>query len=157
MNVMTLAESNGIAEAARPGVEGISRGRKLVSRRTGAMLWTAQVLLALLFLFAGGVKLAMPVNVLAQQAGLPGPFLHFVAVAELLGALGLVLPGVLRVGRGLTPLAAAGLVAIMSGAATLSFVRIGMAAGAFPVVVGIVLATIVHGRRDWAPQRLGSS
>ena len=40
----------------------------------------------------------------------------FIGVAEVLGAIGLILPGVLRIRPGLTPLAAAGLVIIMIGA-----------------------------------------
>jgi hypothetical protein len=62
-------------------------------------LWKVQGLLALLFLFAGGVKL-----------GLPGLFVRLIGVAEVLGGAGLILPGLPRVRQGLTPLAAAGLV-----------------------------------------------
>ena len=43
-------------------------------------LWIAQVLLALLFLFAGGAKLVVPVAEMAKQVGLPGMFLRFVGV-----------------------------------------------------------------------------
>jgi len=153
MHLITLADRKPSAGATLPTVAPVAEGPlKRVSRTTEVLLWTAQGLLALLFLFAGGVKLAMPVDVLAGQTGLPGPFIQCIAVAEVLGALGLVLPGLLRVGRGLTPLAAAGLVAIMSGATVLSLVTIGAAAGIFPLVVGLVLAAIARGRRSWAPR-----
>src|SRR5919198_5922257 len=86
------------------------------------VLWTIQGLLALLFLFTGGMKLMLPIEVLTAQLPLPGWFVRFIGVAELLGALGLILPGLLRIRPGLTPLAAAGLVIIMIGA-TASGVR----------------------------------
>ena len=81
-------------------------------------LWVIQGLLALLFLFAGGMKLILPVEEMTKQmpVPLPGLFLRFIAVVEVLGALGLILPGLLRIRPGLTPLAAAGLVIIMIGA-----------------------------------------
>ncbi len=67
-------------------------------------LWTLQGLLAVLFLFAGGMKLSMPLSALtAAMPQLPGLFLRFIGVCECLGAVGLVLPGVLRFKTFLTP------------------------------------------------------
>jgi hypothetical protein len=80
-------------------------------------LWIVQGLLALIFLFAGGVKLVMPLAALTEQTPLPGLLVRFIGVAELLGAIGLILPGLLRIRPGLTPLAAMGLVSIMNSAA----------------------------------------
>src|SRR5436305_14583928 len=88
-----------------------------VSKRTNIQLWIVQGLLALLFLFTGGLKLAMPVDVLAAQSHLPGPFMKFIATCEVLGALGLILPGLFRIRPGLTPLAAARLVTSVIGGA----------------------------------------
>src|SRR5207237_7618635 len=79
-------------------------------------LWFVQVVLALLFLSAGGAKLVVPVEALGMPFPLPAVFVHFVGVCEVLGALGLILPGVLRVRTQFTPLAALGLVTIMFGA-----------------------------------------
>src|SRR3989442_10014462 len=81
-------------------------------------LWIIQGLLALLFLFAGSMKLIVPIAMLTAQMPLPlpGPFLHFIGVAEVTGAVGLILPGLLRIRPKLTPLAACGLVTIMIGA-----------------------------------------
>ena len=76
------------------------------------VLWIIQVLLALLFLFAGGMKLILPIEEMTKQMPMPGLFLRFIGVCEVLGALGLILPGLLRIRPGLTPLAAAGLVII---------------------------------------------
>lgn len=74
------------------------------------VLWTVQVLLALLFLFTGGIKLVLPLEMLTEQTPLPGWFVRFLGGVEVLGAIGLILPGLLRVRLGLTPLAACGLV-----------------------------------------------
>src|SRR2546428_13101366 len=75
--------------------------------------WIVQGLLALLFLGAGGIKLVLPLEKLTGPIPLPGPFLRFIGVAEVLGGVGLILPGVLRIRPGLTPLAAVGLVILM--------------------------------------------
>ena len=111
------------------------------------MLWTVQILLALLFGFAGVVKLTMPPQALAQ-VGLPVGFMRFIAVAEVAGALGLVLPGLFRIRRDLTPIAATGLVTIMTGAVVVSL-PMGLRAAAIPAVVGVLLVTIIQGRREW--------
>ena len=60
-------------------------------------LWIVQGLLALIFLFAGGMKLVQPLEVLTEQTPLPGLFVRFIGVAEVLGALGVILPGLLRI------------------------------------------------------------
>jgi uncharacterized membrane protein YphA (DoxX/SURF4 family) len=124
-----------------------------LARRENVLLWTLQGLLASLFLFAGGSKLAMPVAVLAHMTKLPGTFMRFIAAAELFGALGLVLPGLLRVRPALTPLAAAGLVIIMIGATALTAATQGIAPAAVPFVVGALLVVIIRGRRQGAPSR----
>jgi uncharacterized membrane protein YphA (DoxX/SURF4 family) len=119
-------------------------------------LWIVQVLLALLFLFAGGTKLVIPPDVLASmgspnQVQLPGLFVRFIGVVEVLGALGLLLPGVLRIKPWLTPLAAAGLVVIMLGAMALTVAADGVASGLVPLVVGLLAAFVAYGRWRLAP------
>jgi uncharacterized membrane protein YphA (DoxX/SURF4 family) len=119
-------------------------------------LWIIQVLLALLFLFAGGTKLVIPPEVLASmgspnQIPLPGWFIRFVGVVEVLGALGLLLPGLLRIKPWLTPLAAAGLVIVMIGARALTVAADGFAAGVVPLVVGLIAAFVAYGRWRLVP------
>jgi hypothetical protein len=121
-------------------------------------LWIVQVLLAALFLFAGGIKLVIPPEVLAKmgspnQVQLPGLFLRFIGVCEVLGALGLILPGLLRIRLGLTPLAAAGLVIIMIGAVVLTIVGDGFAMAVTPMVAGLLAAFVAYGRWRLAPHR----
>jgi uncharacterized membrane protein YphA (DoxX/SURF4 family) len=120
------------------------------------VLWIVQILLALLFLFAGGTKLVIPPDVLAamgspNQIPLPGWFVRFIGVVEVLGALGLILPGLLRIKPWLTPLAAAGLVVIMIGATALTIAADGFAAGVLPLMVGLLAAFVAYGRWRVAP------
>ncbi len=119
-------------------------------------LWILQGLLALIFLFAGAMKLVLPLEVLTQQMPLPGLFMRFIGVAEVLGATGLILPELLRIRPGLTPLAAAGLVIIMIGATVLTLAGGGLALGLIPLVVGLLAAFVAYGRWRLAPHR-GSS
>jgi hypothetical protein len=127
-----------------------------INKRTRALLWTIQGVLALLFLFAGGMKLVMPVATLQRPVALPGVFVRFIGVCEVLGALGLVLPGLLRVRPGLTALAAAGLVVIMLGATLLTATAMGVGPALFPLVVGTLAAFVAHRRRP-APARAARS
>lgn len=116
------------------------------SRTTSRLLWVLQGLLAALFLFAGGMKLVIPIAAMTRQVPLPGPFLRFIGLAEVLGALGLILPGLLRIRPVLTPLAAAGLVIIMSGAVGVTMATAGAVQAAIPGVVGILAAGVAIGR-----------
>jgi uncharacterized membrane protein YphA (DoxX/SURF4 family) len=124
-------------------------------RRMTYALWIVQGLLAVLFLFAGGVKLVLPVEEMTKQmpVPLPGLFLRFLGVAEVLGALGLILPGLLRVRPGLTPLAAAGLVIIMIGATVITLVGGDVATALISLVVGVLAAFVAYGRWRLAPHR----
>ena len=125
--------------------------------RSNTWLWIVQALLAGLFLFAGGVKLVLPVEAMQQgPIALPGPLLRFVGVAEVCGALGLVLPWALRIHPELTPLAAVGLVIIMIGATTVTAMSGAAAPALFPLTVG-VLAAIVAQRRWVAMPKLYAS
>ncbi len=114
------------------------------------LLWTAQVVLAALFLFAGGFKLALPFATLAKLSPLPAAFLKFIGACEAAGALGLVLPGLLNMQRGLTPVAAAGLIVIMLGAVLVTVATQGVRPAVPPLLIGAVLAVVLLGRRQWA-------
>ena len=121
-------------------------------------LWIVQVLLALMFLFAGGTKLVMSPEAMAamgspNQVHLPGLFLKFLGVVEVLGALGLILPGIFRTRTGLTPLAALGLFIIMVGAVIITIMGDGVAAALVPFIFGLLCAFVAYGR--WKLRPLG--
>jgi hypothetical protein len=116
-----------------------------MTRKSG-ILWGVQGLLAALFLFAGGMKLVMPLEMMKGPVELPGLLLRFIGVCEVLGAIGLILPELLRIKRILTPLAAAGLVIIMAGATVITIVGGAVAPAVVPFVVGVLAATVAYGR-----------
>jgi len=115
-------------------------------------LWIVQVLLALLFLFTGGMKLIMPIEEMTQQLPMPGWFLRLIGVCEMLGGLGLILPWLLRIRPGLTPLAAAGLVVIMIGATATTIMTGQITISLVPLVVGILCLFVGYGRWRLAPR-----
>jgi len=121
------------------------------------VLWIIQVLLALLFLFAGGSKLIMPIEQMqelarqAEQTPLPGLFLRFLGTVEVLGGLGLILPTLLRIRPALTPLAAVGLLIIMIGATLITLASGAIGSAVPPLVVGLLLAFVAYGRWRLAP------
>jgi len=109
-------------------------------------LWVVQGLLAALFLFAGVMKLVMPIEAMAGPVALPGLLLRFIGVAETLGAIGLIAPGLVRIHQELTPLAAAGLVIIMIGATVITMMGGSVAPALVPFIVGVLAASVAYGR-----------
>lgn len=109
-------------------------------------LWIVQVLLAALFLFSGGFKLTAPIAAMTQQIPFPGAFLRFIGAAEVLGALGLILPTALRIRPWLTPLAASGLVIIMMGATVVTYRTMGAGMTLLPAITGVLAAWIAYAR-----------
>jgi hypothetical protein len=102
------------------------------------------------------MKLVLPLEVMTEQMPLPGLFLRFIGVAEVLGAIGLILSGLLCVRPLLTTLAACGLVIIMIGATALTLG--GDAVPALkPLVVGLLAAFATYGRWGLAPHRGAAS
>ena len=114
-------------------------------------LWTVQILLAALFLFAGGMKLVLPLEKLAGPVALPGALVRFIGVVEVLGALGLILPTALRIKPWLTPLAALGLVIVMIGAVVITLIGGDAFAAMISLVVGLLSAFVAYGRWRLAP------
>jgi uncharacterized membrane protein YphA (DoxX/SURF4 family) len=128
-----------------------SKGNRSTSKRINIAIWTVQVLLAALFLFAGGFKLVAPIAEMTKQIPFPGLFLRFLGVIEVAGALGLILPSLLRIRPQLTPIAAAGLVIVMSGATAVSMVGGKFAPAAMPFVVGLLAGLVVYARTRVVP------
>lgn len=113
------------------------------------VLWILQVVLALVFLASGSMKVfrydvARERTRFAQVA--PRQLVTFVGAAELLGAVGLVLPAATGILPWLTPLAAAGLVMVMLGA-SLFHVRLREYSGVLMTTTILLLSmVIVYGR-----------
>jgi len=118
-------------------------------------LWIIQALLAALFLFTGGMKLVLPIEEMMKQMPLPLPgwFVRFTGVVEVLGAIGLILPWLLGIRPGLTPLAAAGLVIVMIGATVYTLAAGEIASAPMPLVVGIGAAFVAYDRWKLTPPR----
>ena len=115
-------------------------------KKSNITLWVVQGVLASLFLFAGVMKLVLPIEAMAGPVALPGLFLRFIGVCEALGAVGLILPGLLRIHRELTPVAAAGLVIIMAGATVITIMGGAIAPALVPFIVGVLAASVAYGR-----------
>jgi putative oxidoreductase len=111
------------------------------------VLWILQIILGLLFLFTGSMKFVMSAEQMNDGApvALPIWFIHFIGVCEILGAIGLIVPWLTGIKRGLTPLAASLLVVIMIGATVIS-AMMSIAFAIPPVVVGILLIVLAKGR-----------
>ena len=115
-------------------------------------LWIIQTLLGLLFLFSGSMKFVMSVAEMTKDTPwMAGWFLHFIGVMEILGGLGLILPSVLRIRPGLTPLAAACLVIIMIGATVITLGTMGIGPAMLPLIVGVLCVFVAYGRWRLAP------
>jgi hypothetical protein len=99
----------------------------------------------------------MSIEEMTKDVALPGAFLRFIGVAEVVGALGLILPGLLGIRPGLTPLAAACLVIIMSGATVITVATMGVGLALIPLTVGLLAAFVAHGRWRLAPHGERSS
>jgi len=119
---------------------------KQMTRTSNIALWSIQGLLAALFLFAGGMKLVMPIEMMQGPVELPGLFLRFIGVCEVLGAIGLILPEALRIRRELTPVAATGLAIIMVGATVITAMAGPVAPAVVPFVVGVLLSVVAYAR-----------
>jgi hypothetical protein len=89
---------------------------------------------------AGVVKLVTPVEQMQDPVALPGWLLRFIGMAEVAGALGLILPGLTGIQMYLTSLAATGLALVTLGA-TIVAVWGGLGATAlFPLAVSLASA-----------------
>ena len=123
--------------------------------RNNKVLWTLQILLAALYLFAGGFKLVAAPDAMRATPADPIPsanmvlFLRMIGGFEVLGAAGLILPGLTGIKRNLTSVAAGCLAVIMLGAVAVSFAQLGASAAILPLVAGILDLIVMSGRRGW--------
>ena len=124
-------------------------------RKLNVALWSVQGLLAALFLFTGSMKLLMPAEMLEAQTPLPIELVRFIGMCEVAGALGMLLPGLLRIRPALTPLAAACLAVLMVAATILTPVLIApdVVLTLMPAIVGMLAGFVAYARYRIAPLR----
>jgi uncharacterized membrane protein YphA (DoxX/SURF4 family) len=106
------------------------------------VLWIVQIVLAFMFLMAGAMKVAKSKDELAEQMGWVEDFsentINFIGAAELLGAVGLILPAITGIAPVLVPIAATALAVTMVLAALVHFRR-----GEMPNVVVTVMLLVL--------------
>ncbi len=118
------------------------------------VLWVVQGLLALVFLLVGFMKAFMPMETLKKNMAwvstVPAPVVRFIGVAEMLGAIGLILPLATGIVAWLTVAAAVGLVVVMVGASTYHASRREYSNIGMNVVLLLMAVFIVLGRLTFA-------
>jgi uncharacterized membrane protein YphA (DoxX/SURF4 family) len=110
-------------------------------------LWVLQVLLAAAFLAHGWLLLAPPPEVVEQMnASLPRWFQIFLGTAEVLAAVGLILPGITRILPWLVTWAAAGIIIVMVSATGYHLMRGEISSAAITFVLLVMAAILAYGR-----------
>ena len=125
------------------------------SKALHIILWIAQVILAAMFLMSGFMKLSQPIDQLSKMlpwaAQVPEALVRFIGVAEVLGAVGLILPSLLRIQPKLTPIAAVGLGLVMLFAVVFHISRGETGVIGMNFVLIAIAAFIAWGRSKKAP------
>jgi len=107
------------------------------------VLWILQILLAAMFFFHGWIFLNPPPELVdIMNAQLNPAFRIFLGVAEWLGAIGLLLPGITHIQPQLTAWAAGGLAIIVASATVLHSTR-GETSSAITTAILCVMACFV--------------
>ena len=120
------------------------------------LVWIAQGFLALFFIGASGApKLLLPAEALPMPIPLSQQFVWFIGTCEVLGGLGLILPGLTRVQPRLTPLAAAWLFVLTLCAAIYQLMAGQPANAVFAVAIGLIALGVAYAR--WRVAPLGTS
>lgn len=118
------------------------------------VLWVLQIILGLYFISIGVIHFIVPPGLPAPMQwmyDLP-PILHYLSgTAEILGGLGLILPGVTRIQPRLVPIAALGLILVMLGAAIFHITRGEFGNIVQNIFLAALLAIVAYGRWRWQP------
>ncbi|MGA3014442.1 MAG: DoxX family protein [Bacteroidales bacterium] len=130
------------------------------SKTLNIILWIAQVILAGMFIMAGFMKTTMPIEQLSVSLpwakDVPAWLVRIIGISEFLGALGLILPSLLRIKPILTPLAALGIIAIMAMAAVFHITRTEISGVVFTFILALVAVFIGWGRWKKVPIQVKS-
>jgi uncharacterized membrane protein YphA (DoxX/SURF4 family) len=115
-------------------------------------LWVLQLLMAALFFWHGQFSVFPPADMVAMMNENIGEGLRvFIGVAEILAAIGLILPGLTRILPWLTALAAAGLMIVMGSASVFHLVRGETASAISAFVIFLLVSVIAYTRWKVAP------
>jgi len=118
------------------------------------VLWILQILLSLYFLAVGVMHFIVPPGLPAAMSwmyDLPS-WLHWISgTAEILGGLGLILPGLFKIQTRLTPLAALGLALVMVGATIYHLTRGEAQNIVLNLILVALLVFIYYGRTRLRP------
>lgn len=118
------------------------------------LLWILQILFGLYFIAVGVMHFIVPEGLPAQMSWMYdlSPWLHWISgTAEILGGLGLILPGIFRIQTRLVPLAAIGLCLVMVGAVIYHLTRGEYQNIVLNVINVLILAFIAYGRTAKVP------
>lgn len=113
------------------------------------VLWIVQSLLALMFLLHGIMMLNPPATAqsgMAYVMAIPTRKRRLIGIAEILAAIGLILPAITGILPWLTPLAAAGLVLLMVGAISFHIPRKEYTNIGFNAFLLALAALVAYGR-----------
>src|SRR5215212_10180187 len=122
------------------------------SRVLNIALWVLQVLMAALFFWHGQLMAFPPADMVAMINANIGEGLRvFIGAAEILAAIGLILPGLTRILPWLTALAAAGLMIVMSSATVVHLFRGETASALAAFVIFLLVSVIAYTRWKVAP------
>jgi uncharacterized membrane protein YphA (DoxX/SURF4 family) len=121
-------------------------------RVLNSALWVLQLLMAALFFWHGQFSVFPPSDMVAMINANIGEGLRvFIGVAEILAAIGLILPGLTRILPWLTALAAAGLMIVMSSASVFHLVRGETASAISAFVIFLLVSLIAYTRWKVVP------
>lgn len=111
------------------------------------VLWIVQVLLAVAFFAHGWLFLSPPAEMVEQMnASLPRWFQLFLGVAEVLAAVGLILPGLTRIMPWLVTWAAGGIMIVTVSATAFHLVRGEMSSAAITLLLLVMAAFVAYMR-----------
>lgn len=125
------------------------------SKMLKIFLWTAQALLAAMFLMSGFMKLTAGIDQLSTYLPwakeISESLVRFIGLSELLGAFGLILPAITRIVPILTPIAAFGLTSIMLLAAFFHISRGEFKEIGINLTIALIALFVVWGRFKKVP------